>query len=71
MLILQDEIHKLNGFCNCSKCRKYREIRYKEPAVKELSDKLQAARVASLGTNDPRCRLDEIIRIVLSQIDSK
>lgn len=71
MVIFQDEVHRIDGFCNCSKCRAYRQVRYKEPAVRELSDKLQAARVASLGSDDPRCRIDDCIRLTLSQIDKK
>lgn len=71
MVILQNEIHRLDGLCFCSKCRSYRQIRYQEPAVRELADKLSSARLASLGADDPRCRIDECVRIVISQIDKK
>ena len=64
------EVHHL-GICYCKKCRLYRSKRYEEPAVKELSDKLQAARMAQLDKHDPRIRLDEVIRVVLTQIDKK
>lgn len=71
MLILQNEEHRLNKPCFCSRCRDYRKARYNEIAVKELSDKLQSARVASLGADDPRTRIDEVVRVVLTQIDKK
>lgn len=71
MLILQKEEHRLNKPCFCSKCVAYRKARYNEVAVRELSDKLQTARTNQLGADDPRCRLDDCIRIVLSQIDKK
>lgn len=71
MLILQKEEHRIGKPCFCSKCVAYRKARYNEVAVKELSDKLQSARVASLGADDPRTRIDEVVRVVLSQIDKK
>jgi hypothetical protein len=66
------ESHKINGVCFCSKCRAYRQTRYdNDPAVKELSDKLRAARTKQLGAFTPQTRLDECIRVVLTQIDKK
>jgi hypothetical protein len=71
MVNLKAQDHRSSGPCFCAKCREYRQIRYREPAVKELSDKLRAARANQLPEHDPRIRLDECIRVVLSQIDKK
>jgi hypothetical protein len=67
-----EQQHVVGKACFCSRCRAFRTQRYMDdPKIKELSDKLRAARVKSLGNEDPRCRMDEVIRVVISQIDKK
>ena len=64
--------HSTTRPCFCTRCRAFRANRYENvPAVHELADKLRAARIAALGELDPRTRLDECIRICISQIGPK